>query len=423
LASRKTLPQTLATRVNIAIVSINYYPELTGISVYSTGMAAYLAACGHKVTAYTAFPYYPEWKKRAEDRGRCYFSEVIEGVAVQRCYVYVPQRPSAMRRILHEFSFSASVSLRYLFGRRPSVTIIVSPPLTLGIPIALLARLKGSKSLFHVQDLQPDAAVDLGMLRIGLFTRALYFLERMTYAIVDRVSTISESMCRKIESKGVPRHKIVLFKNWADDDMIGPIAPSDSLREKWNLSDRFVLLYSGNMGIKQGLGTLLDMAALLRRDPEIIVVIVGDGGEKDALVQRACEMALDNILFKPPVPRSQLAHLLASTDISVIPQKASIGDSVLPSKLGNLLLSRRPLIVAAAADSELASIVRAAGAGIVVPPDAPDAMADAVLRLKNDRACCEQMAARGLRFARAHLGRDNILGGFAEELRELEASH
>ena len=153
---------------SIAIVGINYFPELTGIPVYTTGMAEYLVQKGFDVTVYTAFPHYPEWAKYEGDKGSCFKKEVINKVKIHRSYVYVPNPVTTLKRIIHELSFVLSSSVNYLMGPKADLTIVVSPPLLIGILVLLLARLKGSKVLFHVQDLQPDAAIELGMLRTGL---------------------------------------------------------------------------------------------------------------------------------------------------------------------------------------------------------------------------------------------------------------
>lgn len=207
-----------------AIVGINYAPEPTGIPVYTTGLAEYMASCGISVTVYTGFPYYPAWAKSVDDRHRLYRQDSIGPVIVRRSYVYVPSRPTAIKRIVHELSFVISSSLNYMFGPRADCTVIVSPPLLLGIPITLIAKLKRSRTIFHVQDLQPDAAVDLGMLRKGMFTRMLFGIERLTYVLSDYVSTISEGMLGKIASKGIRREKLFLFRNWANDDAIAPMS-------------------------------------------------------------------------------------------------------------------------------------------------------------------------------------------------------
>lgn len=408
--------------LSISIISINYRPELTGIAVYSSDMAEFFASHGHRVDVHTGFPYYPTWQKQPEDQGRLFQRLTLEGVRVRRCYLYVPRRPSALRRILHEFTFTISASCSYLLARRSDVTIIVAPPLPLGIPIALIARLKSSKCIFHVQDLQPDAALELGMLRAGSLTRILFAMERITYGLVDRVSTISLAMRAKIIAKGIDPRRVWLFRNWANDDMITASAEDLSLRDEWNYANRFVVLYAGNMGVKQGLDSVLDAARLLQDVPEIVFVIVGAGGEKDMLLEKARRLNLKNVDFRPPVPKSDLARLLACADVSVIPQKAGVKDIVLPSKLANLLLSRRTVVAAAAPESELGQLIHGANCGLLSEPGDPHTLAAAINHLRNHPEERRAMADRGAAFAREHLGLRTILSSFLESLEELRDS-
>jgi glycosyltransferase involved in cell wall biosynthesis len=278
-----------ARPVRASIVSINYAPELTGIGVYSTGLAEHLARAGMAATVHTAFPYYPAWAKRAADRRTLFRREAAGGVAVRRSYVYVPARPTALRRILHELSFAASASLGYLFAPRADVTVVVSPPLALGLAIGLLARLKRSPLVLHVQDLQPDTAIELGMLPGGgAIARALHALERASYRLADRVAVISDGIAERLRAKGVPQTKVFVFRNWADTDRVVPGTCATRYRADWNLGARTVVLYAGNLGVKQGLDVLLDAAAILDRSRrDVALVIVGDGGERRRLVERA----------------------------------------------------------------------------------------------------------------------------------------
>lgn len=406
-------------RMRVAIVGINYFPELTGISVYTTGLAESLVKSGDKVDVYTAFPYYPAWQKGRADEWCWYRIEEINGVEVRRCYAYVPTRPSAVRRMLHELSFVFSATLAYLFGPRADVTVIVSPSLFLGIPISLLAKLKGSPTLFHVQDLQPDAAVDTGILRSGWLTDFFYWVERQTYRFCTRVSTISEGMRRRVVEKDIPHEKVALLRNWANDDLVHPLSRETAQRREWGLAGKFVVLYSGNMGVKQGLGDLLECAAALRAERDIAFVLVGDGGEKENLVRQAAQQGLDNLQFRPLQPMEQLGQLLATADVAVIPQKPGVADIVLPSKLANILASARPVVAAAADGTELARIFRNADCGRVVRQGAPVEMAMALLELRDDPELCSRLGANGRVYMEAHLGRAPMLDLFRNELLAL----
>jgi colanic acid biosynthesis glycosyl transferase WcaI len=402
--------------MRIAIVSINYAPERTGIGVYTTGLAEHLAADGHQVTVHSGFTYYPEWRKSDTDRGRLYRRESMNGVDLRRSYLYVPPRPTAIKRILHEFSFVLSASLGYLFSRRAERTIIVLPPLALGFAIGILARLKRSRTILHVQDLQPDAAVELGMLKPGLLTRLLYALERINYRVVDCVSTISEGMRRKILGKGVPVEKTILFRNWANDNLVRPMDRMTPLRGAWGLSaDDFVVLYSGNLGRKQGLESLLEAAGQLAGEPRIKVVIVGNGAEQPELMAKARALGLSNVMFQPLQPLERLSELLATADVSVIPQKRAVTDIVLPSKLCNILASGRPVVAAAPETSDLALILRESECGVLVEPEDAAQLAQGILALARDPAAQARAAAGAQRYAEQHLTQTAVIRRFVAE--------
>lgn len=403
--------------VKIAVVGINYAPELTGIAVYSTGLAEYLADHGFTVTVYTGFPYYPLWSKHARDRKCCYRKEQINAVTVRRSYLYVPKRPTAAKRILHELSFVISASFNYLLGPKVDCTIIVSPPLLLGMPIALIAKLKRSKTVFHVQDLQPDAAIDLGMLRKGLLTDILFHIERLTYRLADSVSTLSQGMLNKIIGKKVDPDSIFILRNWANDDHIVPLEKSTSYRRDMGYEDKFIVLYSGNMGVKQGLGLLLDAASFLRDVRDIVFLIVGDGGEKQYLQRRAAELQLKNVTFLSVQPYARLVELLATADVAVIPQKKGVDDIVLPSKLANIMASQRPIIAAAPIHSELGRIVLESKSGLVVEPEEPAQMADSIKRLYRHADEREEMARNARLYMEKHFARRAILDEFIERLQ------
>ncbi len=405
--------------MRVSIVSINYAPERTGIGVYTTGLAEQLAADGHAVTVHSGFAYYPEWRKSEADRGRLYRRETVNGVDLRRSWLYVPQRPSALKRIAHEFSFVVSAALAYLFAPRAERTIIVLPPLALGLAIGVLARLKGSRSILHVQDLQPDAAVELGMLKPGMLTRALYVLEALNYRLCDRVSTISEGMRRKILGKGVPAQKTLMFRNWANDALVRPGERMTGLRGEWGLAaEHFVVLYSGNLGRKQGLDSLLDAAALLAPEPRIRVVIVGDGAEQPELVARAQSLRLSNVMFRPLQPLERLSELLATADLSVIPQKRAVTDIVLPSKLCNILASGRAVVAAAPPSSDLALILAEGDCGVRVEPEDAQALATAILQLANDPARLAAAGASARRYAEQHLTQVALIRRFAAQALE-----
>jgi colanic acid biosynthesis glycosyl transferase WcaI len=258
------------------------------------------------------------------------------------------------------------------------------------------------------------------MLKRGRFTDLLFFIERQTYRLCDRVSTISRSMMGRIARKGIPEAKLFLFRNWANDETVVPLQRDTSIRRAWRLAGRFVVLYSGNMGVKQGLESLLDCAERLRRFPDITILIVGDGGEKRSLIRQAKVRGLDNVLFKPLQPMRRLARLLATADVSVIPQKVGVMDILLPSKLGNLMASARPIVAAARPDTELGRIVRdEAACGLLVRPGDGTHLAEAILSLRADPAQCERFGRNARSYMQGNLTSSVVLNGFADNVRAI----
>ena len=372
------------TPMRLILWGINYAPEPTGIAPFNTGLAEWLAARGHEVEVVTTFPYYPAWRKRPEDGGRLYRTDRIGGVTVRRCWHYVPARVTALRRMLHEASYLATSLLRLLTLRRPDVLLVVSPPLPSGVPAWLVSRLWRRPYLFHVQDLQPDAAVGLGMLRPGRFTRLLYALEDFAYRKAAAVSGISDGMLAAFRAKGVGEERRVFFPNWVADTLPGAAGPAARAAARAGFTarhglpaDRPLLVYSGNVGMKQGLGVLLEAAAVAEvggSGPSLQWIVAGDGAGREALVRQAQERGLAALRFLPLQPDEAFAEMLVAADVCVITQQAGTGQFFFPSKLLTVLGRARPVLAVADADSELARAVREGGFGLVASPDDPAAV-------------------------------------------------
>ena len=151
--------------MKILVLGINFHPERVGIGVYTTAMCKYLSRKGHQITVFTGVPYYPDWKKYRQHRWILFKNDKIEQIKIRRSYLYVPKKVSAITRVLHEFSFLCSSFLNILFSYKPDLIITISPPLGLGFVAFIISKIKRAPFLFHVQDLQPDIAFELGMLR------------------------------------------------------------------------------------------------------------------------------------------------------------------------------------------------------------------------------------------------------------------
>jgi colanic acid biosynthesis glycosyl transferase WcaI len=417
---------------------LNYAPELTGIGKYTGEMAAWLSARGHQVHVVTAPPYYPAWKVSPEYAGRGYMVEgggpKGDGVGeplVFRCPLYVPVNATGKRRMLHLFSFVVS-ALPVLFrevllprdGKGPDVIWTVEPTF-FGAPAALAAAaLAQAPAWLHVQDFEVDAAFDLGLLPAhGPVHGLAVGLEKFFSRAFQRVSSISVRMVERSLRKGVSPDRIVLLPNWVDVGMVKPQAASapNRFRSELNLQGKIVLLYSGNMGNKQGLEILPPVAAALRLDPRVHFLFCGDGAFRPQLETMVAGM--ENVTLLPLQPLNALNDLLNCADIHLLPQRADAADLVMPSKLTGMLSSGRPIIVTAAEDTQVAAVVKGVASGgracgLVVPTENVAAFADAVRKLADDAGLRAELGEAAREYAVAHIGTDKVMEQFEHDLAD-----
>lgn len=410
--------------MRILIVGINYAPELTGIGKYTTEAAEWLAARGHEVRVISAPPYYPYWKVQKPYSSWAYSHEIIAGVGVFRCPVWVPQRPTGLKRIIHLGSFALSsipVCISQLFWK-PDVVVAIEPPL-FGAAVALVgAKVMRAKSWLHIQDFELDAAMGLGMIP-GWLAHGMGIFERWFMGKFDRVSTISNAMMERIRKKGVSSDKVSLFPNWVDCGALRPLERDDSMRGEWGIpSDAKVVLYAGNIGKKQGLELLFPVAqAFLTKRPDVLFIIVGEGATKVDLERVVFEKGLTNILFKPLQPIEKLGALLATADVHLVLQLQGAADLVMPSKLTGILAAGGAVLATAEEGTELYKVVTQNEVGQVVQPGSSEGIEMGIESLLDDMTLLQRYRHNARKFAETHLHKVAILLGFEQELNRVVA--
>ena len=404
--------------MKILVYGINFFPEITGVGKYTGEMAAWLAAAGHEVRAVTAPPHFPDWTIGRGYSGRDYRREYWGGVGIWRTPIWMPKRRGGMPRLLALFSFAIS-SLPAVLRQvawRPDVIWLAEPALVCAPAGALAALLSHARSWLHVQDLEVDAAFELGLLRGRFQRRIASWLERAILTSFDRISTISPNMAQRLQLKGVSRERIIYFPNWVDTDQIRPLEDASPYRKELGVADDAVVaLYSGSIGTKQGIEVLGEAARLLEGDPSIHFVFCGQGLGRGDLEAR-CQ-GLANVRLLPLQPAERLNDLLNLADIHVLPQRRGASDLVLPSKLLGMLASGRPVVASAESGSALADIVNRCG--LLVPPEDPRGVVEALTQLARSDQVRRELGAAGRRYAVQHLGRDTVLARFERELRVL----
>lgn len=409
--------------MRILIHGINYAPELVGIGRYTGELGAWLQSRGHAVTVLTAPPYYPDWRVPAAYRKPAWRREWLNGVEVLRAPLYTPGRVTGKGRVLHELSFGASCLYwwPYLAGRSWDAVLAVCPLLQSGLIPALLARRQGIPFIFHIQDLQLDAARELEIISQPWLLAALTRLERYLFKQAAAVTTISPAMAARIQQKGASPRRIHLLPNWADLADIRPANRQSGFRRQMGLQSEIIVLYAGSMGEKQGLEIILKTAAITRGNASLRYILVGEGAAKARLLAQARSLGLDKVLFLPTQPESRFAALLAAGDIHLVVQREKASDLVMPSKLANILAAGRPFIATALPETELGRVTLNSQAGRLVPPEEAGALAQAIVKLAAQPDVRRKMGAAARKYAEAHLQKEQILARWEDLLQCLVA--
>lgn len=406
--------------MKILVYGINYSPELTGIGKYTGEMVEWMARQGHEVRVITAPPYYPQWQV-GENYSAWRYRKEQGAATVWRCPLYVPKQPSTLKRLIHLGSFAVSSFFPLLAQRnwKPDRIIGVVPTLFCTPGMRLLAKLSGAKTLLHIQDYEVDAMLGLGMAgkgKGGKIARLATRFERSGLHNVDNVSTISRSMMNKAREKGVPQERVIFFPNWSEVSRFRDVTQEEAatLRQQLGLpADKKIILYSGNIGEKQGLETAIEAAERLKDKPWEFV-IVGQGGGKTRLEKMAAERGLSNVRFFPLQSYDALPALLKMADCHLVIQKRGAADAVLPSKLTNILAVGGNAVITAENETELGQLcLNYPGIAVCVEPESTPALAQGI------EACLElpKFNTVAREYAERTLEKENVLSQFIADIR------
>ncbi len=386
--------------MRILLYSYNYHPEPIGIAPLMTELAEGMVKRGHEVRVVTAMPWYPEAEIYPQYQNKLFLTEQLNGVKVQRCFIWTSTQRSLKNRALFELSFATLSLVQAFNGWRPDVILLTVPGLPVCVPAWLVSRIYRTPLVLNLQDILPDAAVHVGLITSEKLIKVFKFLEKFAYEKAAKISVIADGFTKNITAKGVPPEKIVEISNWVDIDTIKPLLKDNNYFKKdYQLEDKFVVLYSGNIALTQGLETVIEAAKLLEYIPEIAVTIVG---EKKALIrlEEYCQQCgTKNVRLLPFQPQEKLAEMYAGTDVGLVIQKKNVVDFNMPSKIQKLLASGMAIIASVPNTGTAARAISNSNGGLVVPPEDPQALAEAIEKLYCDRDLVKQLGSAGRKFA------------------------
>jgi glycosyltransferase involved in cell wall biosynthesis len=371
---------------------------------------------GHEVEVVTALPNYPTGKIRPDYRGRYYVRELWEGVPVHRVWLYAATG-TGLRRLLNYATFTAGSIFGLLRAQKPDYVFIESPPLFLSVPAFLAASCWRVPMIFNVADLWPDSVRELGLLGDGIVFRFAVWLENWSYRKSAYVNVVTDYIREVLTGeKGVPDSKILFLPNGVDINLFKPGAPDQALSSELGLSGKKVILYAGTLGVANGLQVALDAMKLIQNDiPNVQLVFIGGGSEYAKLEASASGLGLKNVTFFTPQSPEYVARLYSVayagfTSLRNLP----FAEGTRPSKVYPIMASGKAVIYSGSGEG--ANLVEEAKAGLVVTPEDPEALADAIKTLVGRPDLAEQLGKSGRQYVEQHLSWSNITQDWLRQL-------
>ncbi|WP_448334585.1 glycosyltransferase family 4 protein [Bellilinea sp.] len=379
-------------------------------------MARFLVSRGHRVTIVASPVSYLTGKSQTDKVQWLEREQPEEGITILRVFTYPALHKSFFHRLVSFFSFMISSFLVGLSVKQVDLVWGTSPPIFQGVTAWLIARIKGVRFLFEVRDLWPAFAVAAGVLRNPSLIRLSEGLERFLYRHADRVMVNSPGFIEHVSRNGA--RWVELVPNGADPSMFDPHQNGSRTRQQWGLEGEFVVLYAGAHGLSNDLEVVLQSANILRDEPHIRFVLVGDGKEKFRLIRQAEEMGLTNVIFMPPVAKKEMSEILSAADACLaILKPLEWYKTTYPNKVFDYMAAAKPVVLAI--DGVIREVVETHNAGIAVPPGDPQALAQVIRSLAADPQKTREMGLAGRRAVENCYNRRQFSIRLAEIIEEM----
>ena len=400
--------------MKILLVSAYFPPETGAAANLFYDLGRKLVQKGQDVTVLTSFPSYHVVAKIDSYRGSRFMEEQLDGMKVLR--VKVPRFPQyiPVGRGLWQFSVA------YLFSRalrriaKHDIALIYSPPLPLGLTGMALTKQNGTPFVLNVQDIFPQSAIDLKLLKNKILIHFFEYLEKKIYCRAKCVTVHSSDNKAHVQKTGIDADKIAVIPNWIDTDYLQPGPKQNFFSNKYGLQNKFVVSFAGIIGYSQDIDVILNAAELIREKEEILFLIAGDGVEKKRFVLKAKNLELNNVLFLPMQFRDVYSQMLHSSDICLSTLKAEVLSSPIPSKILSIMASGKPLIACMNLNSSASKMVEDAQCGFVVPAGDHNNLADRILRLYNSPELCDNYGRNGRKYCLENFSADTCTNKYIQ---------
>ncbi|MBI2873261.1 MAG: glycosyltransferase family 4 protein [Chloroflexi bacterium] len=402
--------------MRVLLLTTSFPPAVNSAARLFYELAQGLSRRGHHVTVLTSIPDRYVAERKPWYRRRPYTRESVNGIRTHRVAgLPIPKGIPLLRGVEHFLVAYTYLLVGLLLGRHRAV-IVYSPPLPLGLTGYLLSRLWRGPLVLNIQDLYPQTAIDLGLLRSRILIRISRRLERFLYRRAEAITVHSPGNREYVVGHGAPQNRVHVVPNWVDLEALRPGSRDGAFRATHQLGNAFLVSYGGVMGFAQGMEDVVEAASRLRDYPDVLFLLVGEGVARSALERRVRELGLANVRFMDTQPPETYAQLLSASDASLVTLRKELRTPVVPGKLQAIMAAGRPAICSVPSDSDAARLVQEAGCGVWVEAGCPDRLAEAVLSLHSDRALAEAMGRRGRAYAEAHFDQEGCIEQYHQML-------
>lgn len=406
--------------MRVLLISPDMPPVLNSAARLFNELAQDLSETGHRVTVITRIPERYLAKENRRDRFKFITRQDTNAIRIWRIRNLPGPRSVPLARILEQMWMAMSILLVGLLIRRQQALIVYSPPLPVSVAAYVLARLRHSILIVNVQDLYPQAAIDLGLIKTRLLVKTSMLMESFVYSKADLVSVHSKGNMHHVIRNGGTKGRVRVIPNWVDVRPFESASSQNSWRENHELEGSFIISFAGTMGYFQGLEQVLESACQLKTEESIVFVLSGDGVSRGSLEKTVKANKLDNVRFLPHQPDDEYVKLLLCSNICLVSLDRNLTTPVVPGKLQSIMASSRPVIFCGNSASDGRRIIEEAECGYFVSNSDPNTLTQSILNLYRDPELAINMGRRGHKYAKENFQRESCTNIYHEILCELK---
>ncbi len=376
---------------------------------------------GNQVTMITCVPNHPNGIIYPGYKNRMWQWDEKDGIRVLRVKTFLGPNKGFVKRIANYVSYMVSATLLCHLVKKTDMVISTSPQFFCGLAGYFVSRRLKCPWMLEIRDLWPESLIAVGAIRQKHIIRLLEKIESFMYKKADHIICLTHAFKRHIMKRGIVEERLSIITNGADLNQFKPIPKNENeVSKQYGLDDKFVVSFIGTHGMAHGLDTVLDAAKRLKDEKDILFLLVGDGAERQRLVQEKKKRDLGNILMVGQQEKRLMPHFISASDVCMaLLKKSDLFKTVIPSKIFEAMAMERPIILGVEGESK--EIIESAQCGICIEPENDKQLADAILKLFNSQDVCRRLAKNGKTYVKAHFDRHDLADKYLREIYKTAA--